>query len=78
MNCVLVFVCVCVFVFAVTEPTPGERKAIGFLCLGNKHTKLFSQYPSLFKRRKQVLWVEAMKLMDRERKNSAGDLTFHL
>lgn len=53
---------VCAFVFAVTEPTPGERKAIRFYCLGNKHTKLFSHHPAyITEEGKQVLWVEAMK-----------------
>lgn len=32
---------VCMSVFAVTEPTFGERKAIHYIVTGKKHTKIF-------------------------------------
>lgn len=60
-----VFACLCLL--WLSQPLRRE-KPLDFYCLGNKHTKLFSHHPSLFKKGKQVLWVEAMKLIDGERK----------
>lgn len=53
-------------VFAVTEPTPGERKAIWIFIVSGISSKLSSHDPSLFTRGKQVVLFKAMQLKMKE------------